>query len=54
MTIGRIIEKIRNTHNCEILPPMGKPKIREDLMLPQDLQEFYEICGGAKLFQESK
>ena len=50
----KTIEYISNLPHCEVLPPSGKPNIKDGLSLPVDLDEFYESCGGARLFQNSE
>jgi hypothetical protein len=48
-----ILRKIRGTRGCEVLPPRGLPVLREGDRLPDDLLEFYSICGGVRLFEQS-
>lgn len=49
MTIEKIIEKIRSLPDCRVYPPLGLPKIKNQLKIPTDVIEFYEICGGVIL-----
>jgi hypothetical protein len=32
---------------------MGLPSVKPDHVLPEDLKEFYSLCGGAELFEKS-
>jgi len=50
--LEELLESIRATPACHLLPSAGRPRIREDV-LPDDLVEFYDRCGGAVLFAES-
>jgi len=53
MSIKEIISRIERIRDCEVLPPSGKPTIKDGMLLPPDLYEFYDICGGVRLFQKS-
>jgi hypothetical protein len=48
--IHPILDEIRRTPDCEIIPPRGLPSLPGGLALPPDLREFYEVTGGAVLF----
>lgn len=50
MNINEVILKIKNFNNCELDEPKGIPKIFNNHILPEDLKEFFKICGGARLF----
>lgn len=43
-----LLSKIKKLDNCEVLPPVGMPLI--DRPIPSDMEEFYKLCGGVKLF----
>jgi hypothetical protein len=51
--IGWLIERLRATPGCDVLPSAGVPILPVGLVLPDDLVEFYGECGGARLFAES-
>lgn len=51
MSIKKLIEQIKMLPNCTVYPPSGLPQLDEKHKLPQDLKEFYEICGGVTLFE---
>jgi hypothetical protein len=53
MDIADLIEEIRHTPYCIVYPPEGLPTLREDHRLPDDLYQFYELCGGVRLFDGS-
>lgn len=50
MTIYELVEAIGKEYNCLVYPSIGQPFLDTDLSLPKDLKEFYEICGGVRLF----
>lgn len=52
--IQQLIAKVSSMHDCEVLPPKGVPDISSAYRLPADIQAFYRLCGGMKLFQESE
>lgn len=51
--IEEVIARIRNTSDCLIDPPKGLPVINAEHILPKDIQEFYQLCGGVSLFCSS-
>ncbi len=44
-----LIQRIGEMENCKVLPPSGIP----DMDIPDDLKEFYSLCGGVILFEAS-
>jgi antitoxin YokJ len=48
----QIIDQIATTSGCKVYPPEGLPQIAHNHILPEDLKEFYSICGGASLYWE--
>lgn len=47
----RLMKEIEILPNCPILEPSGLPDIDESRqLLPDDLKEFYYLCGGIALF----
>ena len=48
-----LIERIRSTPGCSVLPPAGPPSVGSGHDLPADLAEFYRLCGGAELFRQA-
>jgi hypothetical protein len=53
MEIEGVISLIAGTPSCTILPPAGNPVISTHHTLPEDVREFYALCGGVRLFEES-
>ena len=51
MNIRSILQKVRMNEKCVVHPPNGVPEnIEEHDVLPDDVQEFYSLCGGMELF----
>ncbi len=49
-----IIELVKTMSNCEVNPPAGLPELLNTKHhLPDDLKEFYTLCGGLALFLDS-
>lgn len=51
MKIRELIEEIKNLPNCIVYPSKGLPKVESKHYLPEDIKEFYELCGGITLFE---
>jgi antitoxin YokJ len=45
-TVEEIIDTLKNRDDCVVNAPAGLPAVRDDLSLPADLLEFYELTGG--------
>lgn len=52
MNIKEILSELRNNNNFKIKPPCGYPKLKAGHVLPDDLKEFYDICGGIDCYTE--
>lgn len=50
MKIKELIEKIKNNPDCVVFRSKGVPNCGENCVLPEDLKEFYELCGGVILY----
>lgn len=50
--LKEIIEKIKQTNYCKVYPPKGVPTI-DNYELPDDVKEFYLLCGGIVLYENS-
>ncbi|WP_078393754.1 SMI1/KNR4 family protein [Shouchella patagoniensis] len=48
--IEQLINQIKSTTHCDVLEHVHLPEIDEKHILPEDLKEFYRLCGGASLF----
>lgn len=53
MGIKDVLTQIAATANCRILPVADWPTISQHHALPEDLREFYSLCGGATLFESA-
>lgn len=51
--IREILDVIRRMPDCSVSPPCGFPTVPDGLSLPSDLREFYELAGGALLFNQN-
>lgn len=47
----KIIKKISETPGCVLWPSSGLPKVSESHVIPDDVKAFYDLCGGAILFE---
>lgn len=52
MNIKDLFKTLGNLSNFEIKPPCGFPKLKEGHVLPDDLKEFYTMCGGINCYTE--
>jgi antitoxin YokJ len=50
MEIQVLIDKVKNLPNCVIHPHSGYPAEERGHKLPNDLYEFFRLCGGMDLF----
>ena len=53
MDMRSLVAAIQNTPGCAVRPPAGLPKVADGHVLPDDLREFYTLCGGATLFSSA-
>ncbi|MEI5906963.1 SMI1/KNR4 family protein [Bacillus spongiae] len=54
MRIQELVQELKSLPNCIVHPPGGTPKLEEIHVLPNDITEFYNICGGIDLFITSE
>lgn len=54
MTIKQLVTKIETLPNCIVYPSKGIPAIEEAYTLPDDIREFYDLCGGVSLFTSAE
>jgi hypothetical protein len=53
--VEQLIRQIRALPHCHVLEPTGLPKADETKhILPDDLKEFYNLCGGLVLFENKE
>jgi hypothetical protein len=50
MEMQLLIDEIKNFPNCVIHSHSGFPVVEKGHELPNDLYEFFRLCGGMKLF----
>ena len=50
--IPSILDTIRHTPDCTIRPPCGLPPLPEQVSLPSDVREFFELAGGVVFLSE--
>jgi antitoxin YokJ len=50
MELQLLIDKVKNFPNCVVHSPSGYPVVKKSHLLPNDLNEFYKLCGGIDLF----
>lgn len=51
--IAELLTRISATPGCLVHGAAGFPKILPGHVIPNDLREFYELCGGVTLFLEA-
>jgi antitoxin YokJ len=51
LNIRELISVVQTLPHCKVLPPSELPSIEDNLLLPPDVKEFYEVCGGMILFE---
>lgn len=51
--IEYLVSQLTTMSDCDVHSPDGMPIIEERLVLPFDLMNFYQLCGGANLFTKS-
>jgi len=50
MTINDILARIRNHNDCKVFAPSGLPNSGVGEIIPDDVLEFYRVCGGIEFF----
>ncbi len=58
MSVHELVARIAATPDCRVTTPFKRsdlhlPALHEGHVLPDDLLEFYEMCGGLSLFERS-
>jgi antitoxin YokJ len=48
-----LLKRIGATAGCRILAEAGFPKLERSHKLPDDLTEFYKLCGGVELYSDA-
>ncbi|KKB73052.1 MULTISPECIES: SMI1/KNR4 family protein [Bacillus] len=53
--INQFITEIKSLPNCRIHKPAGLPEIDQTKhILPEDVKEFYRLCGGVSLYENEE
>jgi antitoxin YokJ len=52
--VARLVQELSSLAGCRVDPPRGQPRIRPHDVLPKDLEEFFAMCGGVRLFEASE
>jgi len=53
MSLENLLHRMQATPGCKIYPPTGLPVIGELHRLPDDLRDFYQLCGGISLSENT-
>src|SRR5258706_12108214 len=58
MSVRELVARIAATPDCRVTTPFKRsdlqlPALHEGHVLPDDLREFYEMCGGLSLYKRS-
>lgn len=48
-----LIKKVALLPNCIVLPPVGAVNLPQEYVIPKELLDFYRLCGGMILFEDS-
>ena len=49
--VAEILHRIRGLAGCKVHPPQGLPDVPQPHALPDDLRQFYSLCGGLSLLE---
>ncbi|MCU7728375.1 hypothetical protein ODJ79_32090 [Actinoplanes sp. KI2] len=52
-TLARVLRDIAARPGCHVLPPRGPVAVPDTALIPDDLRQLYQLCGGALLFEDS-
>lgn len=52
-TLMKTLTNIKNCSDCFVYPSQGHPQIYPEHVFPDDLREFYQLCGGVSFFPSS-
>ncbi len=53
MNLIDLLDTIRGMPDCNVYAPKGIPSIHQVHRLPEDLQQFFTLCGGIDLYFNS-
>jgi hypothetical protein len=49
VTIREVLHQLVSRSDCEVLPFSGMPALNQGDVLPEQLAEFYKLCGGIRI-----
>lgn len=49
-----LLTEISGHPDCEVRPAAGQPSLGTGYVLPRDLEQFFRLCGGVRLFRTAK
>jgi len=49
--LSHMLATVARHGGCALVPPAGHVTLPDGFALPDDLRRFYELCGGAVLFE---
>jgi hypothetical protein len=50
VVIRELVDRAARSADCVLHGPAGRPVVPPGLKLPDDLRQFYDLCGGIDLF----
>jgi len=53
MNVKEMLYHLKNNSNFEVKEPCGYPKLKSGHILPDDMKEFYYMCGGIVCYTDS-
>ncbi len=54
ISVQEVIEMFRKSKNFIVKEACGQPQLNEIHILPAELKQFYELCGGIECYLESE
>ena len=51
--IEALMNQIGGLVSSKVAPPIGLPRVERPFQIPDDLTEFYALCGGIELYPEA-
>ncbi len=52
-SVDELLITVASDPECLVYPVQAMPRINSEHLLPNDLKDFYNLCGGISLFQAS-
>ncbi|GAA4586091.1 hypothetical protein GCM10023194_31150 [Planotetraspora phitsanulokensis] len=51
--MAEVLREIAGRSGCHVVPGGGSAVVSGNVVLPEDLRQLYELCGGALLFEDA-